>query len=175
MKLHQPLSGEYPSTVFNANRLSRLIIHLYITYQLNPNQEIKDDPEPVVREDILIEAEEEDGAYEHFRITVDKGQTPLRIDKFLFNRIEAISRSKIQQAAAEGMILVNGIAVKSNYKVKPLDLVTIMLSEPKMEHDLLPENIPLNIVFEDSDVVIINKPPGLVVHPGWKLSGKLPW
>lgn len=133
---------------------------------MNPNQEIKDDPEPVVREDILIEAEEEDGAYEHFRITVDKGQTPLRIDKFLFNRIEAISRSKIQQAAAEGMILVNGIAVKSNYKVKPLDLVTIMLSEPKMEHDLLPENIPLNIVFEDSDVVIINKPPGLVVHPG---------
>lgn len=122
--------------------------------------------EPEVPEESFIQGEEADSLYEHFRIVVDKGQAPLRIDKFLFNRIEAISRSKIQQAAEEGMILVNGIPVKSNYKVKPLDLITVMLPEPKMEHDLLPENIPLNIVFEDADVVLINKPPGLVVHPG---------
>ena len=133
---------------------------------MNPQEEIEKDPDQAEVEEILIEAEEEDGAYEHYRITVDKGQSPLRIDKFLFNRIEAISRSKLQQAAVEGMILVNGVAIKSNYKVKPLDLITVMLPEPKMEHDLLPENIPLNIVYEDSDLVIINKPPGLVVHPG---------
>lgn len=133
---------------------------------MKPQEEIEKDPDQAAVEEILIETEEEDGAYEHYRITVDKGQSPLRIDKFLFNRIEAISRSKLQQAAVEGMILVNGVAVKSNYKVKPLDLITVMLPEPKMEHDLLPENIPLNIVFEDSDLVIINKPPGLVVHPG---------
>lgn len=133
---------------------------------MNPQAEIKDELEPPSVEEILIETEEEDGAYEHYRVTVDKGQSPLRIDKFLFNRIEAISRSKIQHAAEEGMILVNGVAVKSNYKVKPLDLITVMLPEPKMEHDLLPENIPLDIVYEDNDVVLINKPPGLVVHPG---------
>jgi 23S rRNA pseudouridine1911/1915/1917 synthase len=102
----------------------------------------------------------------HYRIVVDKGQAPLRIDKFLFNRIEAVSRSKIQQAAEESMILVNGIAVKSNYKVKPLDEIRVMLPEPKMEHDLQPENIPLTVVYEDNDLVVINKPPGLVVHPG---------
>lgn len=117
-------------------------------------------------DETVLEGEEEDSLYEHFRIVVDKGQTPLRIDKFLFNRIEAVSRSKIQQAADEGMILVNGLPVKSNYKVKPQDLITVMLPEPKMEHDLVAENIPLNIVYEDQDVVLINKPPGLVVHPG---------
>ncbi|MEO6168082.1 MAG: S4 domain-containing protein, partial [Chitinophagales bacterium] len=133
---------------------------------MNQPDELNDALEPAPAEEVLIEAEEEDGAYEHFRVTVDKGQSPLRIDKFLFNRIEAVSRSKIQQAADGQMILVNGLPVKSNYKVKPLDLITVMLPEPKMVHDLLPENIPLNIVFEDSDVVLINKPPGLVVHPG---------
>lgn len=114
----------------------------------------------------LLQGEEEDTLYEHFRVAVDKGQSPLRIDKFLFNRIEAVSRNKIQQAAEESMILVNGIAVKSNYKVKPLDLITVMLPEPKMEHDLLPENIPLNVIYEDDQLIVINKPPGLVVHPG---------
>jgi len=133
---------------------------------LNHPSKIKAEPESEISDEILVQGEEEDSLYEHFRISVDKGQAPLRIDKFLFNRIEAISRSKIQQAAENEMILVNGISVKSNYKVKPLDLITVMLPEPKMVHDLLPENIPLNIVYEDDDVVLINKPPGLVVHPG---------
>jgi 23S rRNA pseudouridine1911/1915/1917 synthase len=114
----------------------------------------------------LIQGEEEDSLFEHYRTVVDKGQAPLRIDKFLFNRIEAVSRNKIQQAADELMVLVNGIPVKSNYKVRPLDLITVMLPEPKIDYNLLPENIPLNIKYEDDDVVIINKPPGLVVHPG---------
>ncbi len=108
----------------------------------------------------------DDELFEHFRFVVDKGQQPLRIDKFLLNRIENISRSKIQNAANEEKILVNGESVKSNYKVRPLDEIVIMLSYPKIEHDLLPENIPLNISYEDEDLLIINKPPGLVVHPG---------
>ncbi len=114
----------------------------------------------------LIQGEEEDSLFEHYRTVVDKGQAPLRIDKFLFNRIELVSRSKIQQAADDLMVLVNGNPVKSNYKVRPLDLITVMLPEPKIDHNLLPENIPLNIKYEDDEVVLINKPPGLVVHPG---------
>lgn len=117
-------------------------------------------------EEELIQGEEEDSLFEHFRVVVDKGQSPLRIDKFLFNRIEAVSRSKIQQAADDLMVLVNGSPVKSNYKVRPLDLITVMLPEPKIDYNLFPENIPLNIKYEDDDVVLINKPPGLVVHPG---------
>ncbi|MCY7409832.1 MAG: RluA family pseudouridine synthase [Chitinophagales bacterium] len=108
----------------------------------------------------------DDELFEHFRFVVDKGQQPLRIDKFLLNRIENISRSKIQNAANEEKILVNGDTVKSNYKVRPLDEIVIMLAYPKIEHDLLAENIPLNIFYEDENLLIINKQPGLVVHPG---------
>lgn len=137
-----------------------------MSINLNHPREINHSELPVSPEEELLQGEEEDSLYEHFRIHVDKGQSPLRIDKFLFNRIEAVSRSKIQHAADERMILVNGVAVKSNYKVKPLDVITVMLPEPKMEHDLLPENIPLEVAYEDDDLVVINKPPGLVVHPG---------
>ncbi len=104
--------------------------------------------------------------YEHYRYVADKGQGPLRVDKFLATRIEGTSRNRLQQAAEANSILVNGIAVKSNYKVKPLDVVTLVLSWPKRELEIIPENIPLNIVYEDDDLMIINKAAGMVVHPG---------
>ncbi|HAP02408.1 MAG TPA: RNA pseudouridine synthase [Bacteroidetes bacterium] len=113
-----------------------------------------------------ITEENEDELYEHYRFVVDKGQEPLRIDKFLFNRIEKISRSRIQKGIEDGGVLVNGTEIASNYKVKPKDIITIMLPEPKSEYDVLPENIPLNIVNEDAQLAIINKQAGMVVHPG---------
>ena len=105
--------------------------------------------------------------YEHFRFVVDKGQGLLRIDKFLSTRIEGgISRSRIQQAADAECILVNDVPVKSNYKVKPLDVISIVMDRPPRELEIVPENIPLDIVYEDDTVIVINKPAGLVVHPG---------
>ncbi|MDO5522836.1 MAG: RluA family pseudouridine synthase [Bacteroidia bacterium] len=104
--------------------------------------------------------------FEHYRFVADKGQSLLRIDKFLSVRIEGISRNRIQQAADADCILVNGTAVKSNYKVKPLDVITIVMDRPRRELEILPENIPLTIVYEDNDLMVINKPPGMVVHPG---------
>lgn len=110
--------------------------------------------------------EEEGGLYEHFRLSVDAGQSSVRIDKFLANRIENSSRSRIQAAADAGNILVNGEAVKSNYKVKPNDDIQIVMDYPRRELKIIPEDIPLDIVYEDDQLVVINKPPGLVVHPG---------
>lgn len=104
--------------------------------------------------------------YEHFRIVSDAGQSLLRVDKFLQNRIENISRNKVQQAAAAGNILVNDKVVKQNYKVKPHDIVTIVMSTPPREVEIFAQEIPLDIVYEDNDVIILNKQPGLVVHPG---------
>jgi 23S rRNA pseudouridine1911/1915/1917 synthase len=108
----------------------------------------------------------EDELYEHFRFEVPKGQLLLRIDKFLMNLIPNATRNKIQQAATNGDIYVNDATVKSNYKVKPLDVVRILLSHPPFENRVDPENIPLDIVYEDDALLLINKPPGLVVHPG---------
>ncbi|HIS10938.1 MAG TPA: RluA family pseudouridine synthase [Candidatus Avibacteroides excrementipullorum] len=104
--------------------------------------------------------------YEHFRFTVDKGQTPVRIDKYLTERIVSASRNRIQQAADAGYVMVNDKAVKSNYKVKPCDSIVIMMDYPKYENDIIPEDIPLNVVYEDDQLMVINKPAGLVVHPG---------
>lgn len=109
--------------------------------------------------------DEENELYEHHRIEVDPGQTPIRIDKFLTNRLEQISRSRIQQAAEANCILVNNKPVKANYKVKPNDVISIVLPYPPNEYDLIPENIPLDIVYEDEDLIVINKPSGMVVHP----------
>lgn len=111
--------------------------------------------------------EEDEEFYEHHRITADKGQEPLRVDKFLMNRLENASRTKLQSAAAAGNIRVNDKQVKSNYKVKPGDVVTVVMAHPPREKDVQPENIPLNIVYEDDEVLVINKPAGLVVHPGY--------
>lgn len=108
----------------------------------------------------------EDELFEHFRFDVPKGQLLLRIDKFLMNLIPNATRNKIQNAATAGDIYVNDLPVKSNYKVKPFDVVRIMLSHPPFENRIDPENIPLDIVYEDDALLLINKPPGLVVHPG---------
>lgn len=110
--------------------------------------------------------EQSDELFEHFAITVDKGQAMMRIDKFLTNRIEATSRSRFQWAAESGNILVNGVAVKSSYKIKPLDEISILMPYPKWDTEIVAEDIPLDIKFEDDDVIIVNKPAGLVVHPG---------
>ncbi len=110
--------------------------------------------------------EQEEGLYEHYRLTVDAGQTALRIDKFLSNRIENASRSRIQAAADAGNILANNKPVKPNYKVKPNDEIVIVMDYPRRELKIIAEDIPLNIVYEDDQLIVINKPPGLVVHPG---------
>lgn len=99
-------------------------------------------------------------------IQVDQGQEPVRIDKYLFNRLENTSRNRIQVAASASCIHVNAQPVKSNYKVKPGDSISVIIPEPPKRYDLKPENIPLEIVFEDDHVMVINKPAGLVVHPG---------
>lgn len=112
------------------------------------------------------DVEEEGGLYEHYRLSVDPGQSSVRIDKFLSNRIDNASRSRIQAAADAGNILVNGNAVKSNYKVKPNDEVQIVMDYPRRELKIIAEDIPLNIVYEDDHLVVINKEPGMVVHPG---------
>lgn len=119
-------------------------------------------------EDYLEESEEleENELFEHFRLTVDPGQSAMRIDKFLSNRIDNASRSRLQAAADAGNILVNNQAVKSSYKVKPSDDIQIVLDYPKRELKIIPEEIPLDIVYEDDQLIVINKPPGLVVHPG---------
>lgn len=109
---------------------------------------------------------DEGALFEHFRITADPGQSMLRVDKFLAGRIDNASRSRIQAAADAGNILVNGTPVKANYKVKPGDTVTLVMEYPKRELKIIPEDIPLTIVYEDDDLLVVNKPPGLVVHPG---------
>lgn len=108
----------------------------------------------------------EDELFEHFRFEVPKGQATLRIDKYLMSLIQNATRNKIQTAAAEGNIFVNDAIVKSNYKVKPFDVVRVMLSHPPYENHIIPENIPLDIVYEDDTLLLINKLPGMVVHPG---------
>ena len=122
-------------------------------------------------DDILLD-EETDGSdqndelYEHFALTVDRGQAMMRIDKYLTVRMEHCSRNRLQTAADNGNILVNGRPVKSNYRVKPLDRISIVMPYPKREVEIIPENIPLDIVYEDNDIIIVNKPAGMVVHPG---------
>ena len=127
---------------------------------------IEEDPEL----DQGSEATEEDGEgaglYEHFAVVADKGQTPLRLDKFLTVRMEKCSRNRIQAAADCGNILVNGKPAKSSYKVKPLDRIQIVMPYPRREVEIIPEDIPLEIPYEDDDLLIVNKPAGLVVHPG---------
>lgn len=104
--------------------------------------------------------------FEHFRFQADKGQELLRVDKFLVLRMQHASRNRIQQAADAGCILANGKPVKSNYRVKPMDVIQIVMDRPRYESEIIAENIPLNIVYEDDTVLVVNKPAGLVVHPG---------
>ncbi len=109
---------------------------------------------------------EEVELYEHYNLIVDPGQTLLRIDKFLSDRLKNATRSRLQAAADNGNILVNKRPVKSSYKVKPGDEISIVMDHPRRELKIIPENIPLNIVYEDDSLIVINKPAGLVVHPG---------
>ena len=109
---------------------------------------------------------ENDDLYEHYRFTASEGQEPLRVDKFLMNFIENATRSKIQQAAKAGNVLVNDVAIKSNHKVKPHDVVRVVLAYPPAEKLLVAEDIPIDIVYEDDAVMVVNKPAGMVVHPG---------
>lgn len=122
--------------------------------------------ENIEDDDLQLSTDSGQELWEHYRVVADKGQTLLRVDKFLVARIENVSRNRIQQAAEAGCILVNGNPVKSNYRVKPFDVVTIVMDRPKYENEIIPEDIPLNIVYEDSELLVVNKPAGLVVHPG---------
>jgi 23S rRNA pseudouridine1911/1915/1917 synthase len=115
-------------------------------------------------EEELVDQQE---LFEHYRITADPGQSHLRVDKFLSDRIENASRTRIQNAANAGNILVNNNTVKQNYKIKPGDIVQVVLPTPPREIELIAENIPLNIVYEDDDVLVVNKEPGMVVHPAY--------
>jgi len=113
--------------------------------------------------------EEEEGGeelFEHHRLVADPGQSPLRVDKFIINLVAHLSRNKLQTAAKSGYVRVNGVPVKSNHKVKPGDVVTVELPQPVFEFELLPEPMDMDIVFEDPEVLVINKPMNLVVHPG---------
>ncbi len=112
-----------------------------------------------------LEANQDD-LYEHHHFVASSGQEPLRVDKFLMNFIENATRNKIQQAAKDGGVFVNDIPVKSNYKVKPNDVVRVLFAHPPYEQLLTPENIPLDIVYEDDVLLVVNKPAGMVVHPG---------
>ncbi|MBW4891426.1 RluA family pseudouridine synthase [Mucilaginibacter sp. HMF5004] len=114
-----------------------------------------------------VDEQEEQDLYEHLRVVVDKGQSLLRIDKFLMHKVENASRNRIQNAIDLGNVLVNDKPIKASYKVKPLDVISVVLPHPPRDTEVYPENIPLNIVYEDDDVLVVNKPPGLVVHPGY--------
>ena len=124
-------------------------------------RDLPTEPEPVDEED-----EEVDQLYEHYAITADQGQEPLRVDRFLVNMMPKISRSRIQRAASSGFIFVNGEPVKSNYKVKPLDRVSMRLERPPMTLEITPQEMSIEIVYEDDWLLVVNKPAGLVVHPG---------
>lgn len=112
--------------------------------------------------------EQDDDLFEHHKIVADPGQAPLRIDKFLMDRISNATRNKIQNGIADGFVDVNGSVVKSNYKVKPGDVITVSMPEPPRDTDVVPENIPLNIVYEDKDLLVVNKEAGMVVHPAYQ-------
>lgn len=115
----------------------------------------------------LMEDDEGQGElYEHLRMEVDRGQEPVRIDKYMSEHVQHSSRNRIQKAADAGFIQVNGKPVKSNYKVRPGDVITLMLDRPHYDTTIEPEDIPLDIVYEDDQLMIINKPAGMVVHPG---------
>lgn len=118
-------------------------------------------------DDAAGEGEEEEELFEHFRFTAEAGQRPLRVDKFLFNFLNGVSRNKVQQAAEAGAIRVDGKPVKSNHRMLPGQTVAVVLSRPPREIELLPEDLNLEVVYQDADFVVVNKPAGMVVHPAY--------
>lgn len=135
------------------------------TESVNPEESMAENELETRPDELIIDAEGRE-LYEHFRFVADKGQTLLRIDKFLVERMQHTSRNRIQQAAEADCILVGDKPVKSSYKVKPGDVVSIVMDRPRYELEIIPEDIPLNIVYEDNEVLVVNKAAGLVVHPG---------
>ena len=120
-----------------------------------------------LEDELTEDTSEGDGTlYEHFRVVADRGQQLMRIDKFLLDHLPDTSRNRLQQASRSGFLHVNGRPVKSNYRVKPHDVVTLLLDRPRYENLIEPEDIPLDVVYEDNALMVINKPVGLVVHPG---------
>ena len=117
-------------------------------------------------EDELVEDQNSE-LFEHYRFVADKGQGMIRVNKYLAMHIVGVSRNRIQQAAEADCILVNNTPVKSNYRIKPLDVISVVMNRPPRELEIIPEDIPLDVVYEDEDLMVINKPPGLVVHPGF--------
>lgn len=111
--------------------------------------------------------DDSDELYEHHRIVVDKGQALLRVDKFLMDRLPNVTRNKLQEAIRSESVQVNDKAVKVSYKVKPSDVITITLPDPPRDTDIIPEDIPLNILYEDNELLLVNKPAGMVVHPAY--------
>jgi len=103
--------------------------------------------------------------FEHYKLSVDQGQAPVRIDRFLTDKMANATRNRVQNAIDEGSVLINGQPTKANYKVKPGDVITVMMEEPKRDFEVLPEDIPLDILYEDDYLLIVNKPAGMVVHP----------
>lgn len=132
-------------------------------YESPDVQPVADDDTPDVPTFVMPDGRE---LYEHFRFEADRGQQLLRVDKFLVARMEKTSRNRIQQAAEAGCIIVNGNAVKSNYRVKPFDVVSIVMDRPRYDFEIIPQDIPLDIVYEDDALLVVNKQAGLVVHPG---------
>lgn len=120
-----------------------------------------------MNEDVQDVEQEEEELFEHYRFKADPGQESVRIDKYLLDRLPNTSRNKIQSAAKNGSVVVNGKPVKSNYKVKPKDEVAIVLPYPVREIELIPQDIPLDIVYEDHELIVVNKPADMVVHPGY--------
>ncbi len=118
------------------------------------------------REEILSEEEEQQEMFEHFRLEADRGQSPLRIDKYLADHLQDTSRHRVQLAIDAEYVRVNGQVVKASYKVRPLDVITLVMPYQRRGVEIKPEPIPLDIVYEDDDLLVVNKPAGLVVHPG---------
>lgn len=112
------------------------------------------------------EAQAQEDLYEHHRLVLDKGQQPIRLDKLLFDKLPKVSRNRLQQAIKAGSVKVNGQQVKVSYKAKPGDVVQVVLAFPPRDTTIYPEAIPLDIVYEDEELLLVNKPPGMVVHPG---------
>ena len=127
---------------------------------------MKEHPEENNELEEQLDDQNDETLYEHHKFIAEKGQNPLRVDKYLMNYIEKATRNKIQKAAKDGNIYVNDVPVKQNYKVKAGDVVQVMFEHPPYEFLLTPENIPLDIVYEDDTVLVVNKPAGMVVHPG---------
>lgn len=118
-------------------------------------------------EDLALLEQDEQELYEHLKIVVDKGQEQVRIDKYLMNRVENTSRNRIQNAIDSGSVLVNDKVIKASYKVKPLDVISVVLPDPPRDTEVYPEDIPLDILYEDDDLLLVNKVAGMVVHPGY--------